>query len=92
MKINKLWILCLLVFCSCGTKNEENIVSRGFERAEQQLSAQLKAIPEPTEYPRTIKDGKLKTTKKNDWSEGFYPDACLMYMNISVMNTGKRLQ
>ena len=42
MKMNKLWILCLLVFCSCGTKNEENIVSYGFERAEQQLSAQLK--------------------------------------------------
>ena len=37
MKMNKLWILCLLVFCSCGTKNEENIVSYGFERAEQNL-------------------------------------------------------
>ena len=79
MKMNKLWILCLLVFCSCGTKNEENIVSYGFERAEQQLSAQLKVIPEPTEYPRTIKDGKLKTTKKNDWTEGFYP-GCLWYI------------
>ena len=66
-------------FCSCGTKNEENIVSYGFERAEQQLSAQLKVIPEPTEYPRTIKDGKLKTTKKNDWTEGFYP-GCLWYI------------
>ena len=56
MKMNKLWILCLLVLCSCGTKNEENIVSRGFERAEQQLSAQLKAIPEPTEYTGNFKD------------------------------------
>lgn len=42
MKINKLWILCLLILCSCSTKNEEDIVSRGFERAELQLSAQLK--------------------------------------------------
>ena len=28
MKINKLWILCLLILCSCSTKNEEDIVSR----------------------------------------------------------------
>lgn len=79
MKINKLWILCLLILCSCSTKNEEDIVSRGFERAELQLSAQLKVLPEPNEYPRTIKDGKLKTTKKNDWTEGFYP-GCLWYV------------
>lgn len=45
MKINKLWILCLLILCSCSTKNEEDIVSRGFERAELQLSAQLKVLP-----------------------------------------------
>lgn len=38
-------------------KNEEDIVSRGFERAELQLSAQLKVVPEPNEYPRTIKAG-----------------------------------
>ncbi len=31
MKINKLRILCLLILCSCSTKNEEDIVSRGFE-------------------------------------------------------------
>ena len=74
MKINKLWILCLLILCSCSTKNEEDIVSRGFERAELQLSAQLKVVPEPNEYPRTIKDGK-----KNDWTEGFYP-GCLWYV------------
>ena len=49
MKINKLWILCLLILCSCSTKNEEDIVSRGFERAELQLSAQLKVVPEPNE-------------------------------------------
>ena len=79
MKINKLWILCLLILCSCSTKNEEDIVSRGFEIAELQLSAQLKVVPEPNEYPRTIKDGKLKTTKKNDWTEGFYP-GCLWYV------------
>ena len=79
MKINKLWILCLLILCSCSTKNEEDIVSRGFERAELQLSAQLKVVPEPNEYPRTIKGGKLKTTKKNDWTEGFYP-GCLWYV------------
>ena len=56
------------------------MVKNGFERAEQQLSAQLQNIPEPVEYPRTInKQGTLKTTKKNDWTEGFYP-GCLWYV------------
>ena len=37
-------------------------------------------MPEATEYPRTIgKDGKLKVTRKNDWTEGFYP-GCLWYV------------
>lgn len=92
MKINKLWILCLLILCSCSTKNEEDIVSRGFERAELQLSAQLKVVPEPNEYPRTIKGGKLKTTKRMIGPKGSIRDVCGMYMNIITMKTGKSLQ
>ena len=80
MKINKLWILCLLILCSCSTKNEEDIVSRGFERAELQLSAQLKVVPEPNEYPRMI------------GPKGSIRDVCGMYMNIITMKTGKSLQ
>lgn len=80
MKIKLLGALSLFVFSSCVGTGKKDIVSVGFERAQQQLSRQLKAVPEPTEYPRTIgKDGKLKATKLNDWTEGFYP-GCLWYV------------
>ncbi|WP_291588762.1 glycoside hydrolase family 88 protein [Bacteroides sp.] len=81
MKIKGLLLFtaCLLMACGGGNK-DANLVDRSFSVAGQHLSAQLEAIPEPTAYPRTIgKDGKLKVTKKKDWTEGFYP-GCLWYM------------
>lgn len=76
------YVLCIsvLVLIACSGGEDTSIVEQGFTRAEQQLSNQLKAVPEATEYPRTIgKDGKLKVTRKNDWTEGFYP-GCLWYV------------
>ena len=76
------YVLCIsvLVLIACSGGEDTSIVEQGFSRAEQQLSNQLKAVPEATEYPRTIgKDGKLKGTRKNDWTEGFYP-GCLWYV------------
>lgn len=81
MKIKELLLFtaCLLMACERGNK-DANLVDRVFSVAGQHLSTQLEAIPEPTAYPRTIgKDGKLKVTKKKDWTEGFYP-GCLWYM------------
>lgn len=81
MKIKGLLLfsLCLLTACGEGRRDGDP-VDKAFTVAEQHLSAQLKAIPEPTAYPRTIgKDGKLKVTKKKDWTEGFYP-GCLWYV------------
>lgn len=81
MKIKGLLLfsVCLLTACGEGRRAEDP-VDQVFAVAEQHLSAQLKAIPEPTAYPRTIgKDGKLKVTKKKDWTEGFYP-GCLWYV------------
>lgn len=75
-------IVCLGAFLfSCkGNKQEADFVVNGFARAEQQLSAQLSELPEPTGYPRTIdRNGNLRVTHKNDWTEGFYP-GCLWYM------------
>lgn len=80
MRTNVFFILSLFILCSCSRQESVNFVSTGYERAEQQLTLQLKAMPEPIAYPRTIdKEGKLKATKKNDWTEGFYP-GCLWYM------------
>lgn len=76
------YVLCIsvLVLIACSGGEDTSIVEQGFTRAEQQLSNQLKAVPEATEYPRTIgKDGKLNVTRKNDWTEGFYP-GCLWYV------------
>lgn len=76
------YVLCIsvLVLIACSGGEDTSIIEQGFTRAEQQLSNQLKAVPEATEYPRTIgKDGKLKVTRKNDWTEGFYP-GCLWYV------------
>lgn len=73
--------MCLSVmFLSCTERNaKDDFVKRGFERAAVQLKAQLKAVPEPTVYPRTLSpEGKLVATPKNDWTEGFYP-GCLWY-------------
>ena len=82
MKLGLIVLTCLAcTLFSCSDKNEsQQWVSSGFDRAEQQLSAQLKAVSEPIVYPRTIrKDGKLRATPINDWTEGFYP-GCLWYM------------
>ena len=88
------YVLCIsvLVLIACSGGEDTSIVEQGFTRAEQQLSNQLKAVPEATEYPRTIgKDGKLKVTRKNDWTV-FIPVVCGMYMNIPTKKIGKRLQ
>lgn len=81
MKIKGLLLLVVCFLAACGKESrDKRMVSEVFSVAEQQLSAQLNTIPEPTAYPRTIgKDGKLKVTKKKDWTEGFYP-GCLWYM------------
>lgn len=81
--MNRIKILLVLLVCaycsSCTEKKQCNMVDEAFFVAEQQLTAQLKAVPEPTAFPRTIKNGELYTTKMNDWTEGFYP-GCLWYV------------
>ncbi len=54
------------IFTSCGeAAKEKDFVETGFTTAEIQLKNQLAAVPEPTEYPRTVdQDGKLNGTKK----------------------------
>lgn len=66
--------------CYQQTPQEDvGMVERGFSVAEQQLSNQLLALPQPTAYPRTMKNGQLHTTALTDWTEGFYP-GCLWYV------------
>lgn len=73
--------LGVMLLTSCSAPSDaEDFVKKGLLRAEEQLTAQLKAVPDPLEYPRTVdEEGRLKTTKRNDWTEGFYP-GCLWYI------------
>ena len=87
------YVLCIsvLVLIACSGGEDTSIVEQGFTRAEQQLYNQLKAVPEATEYPRTIgKDGKLKV--KMTGRKVFIPVVCGMYMNIPTKKIGKKLQ
>ena len=79
MKIKDILLSAACLLVACGSENKD-MVNDSFSVAEKHLTAQLAAIPEPTSYPRTIgKDGKLKVTRKKDWTEGFYP-GCLWYV------------
>ena len=86
MKTTKCFVflaLCTFLFSGCtsgGEKGDKGFVTQGFERAEQQLSAQIEAVPDSTSFPRTMsKDGERVVTRRNDWTEGFYP-GCLWYI------------
>lgn len=81
MKTIGLLIVSSFIVLACGQpkSDELRMVEDRFTVAEQHLNNQLVAVPAPTEFPRTIKDGKLKTTRMNDWTEGFYP-GCLWYI------------
>lgn len=81
MKAIGLFVVSSLIALACGQSKSDELkrIDESFAVAEQHLSNQLAAIPEPTEFPRTIKNGKLKTTRMNDWTEGFYP-GCLWYL------------
>lgn len=76
-----IWIISSLMALSCelSTSSDLKRVDSCFAVAEQHLNNQLVAVPEPVEFPRTIKNGKLRTTRMNDWTEGFYP-GCLWYI------------
>lgn len=66
----------LSTFSTLYGKGDNKIITHSFDRAEQQYTAMLKALPEPTAYPRTTdNNGKLRTTPLNDWTEGFIPAA-----------------
>lgn len=81
MNRKELFLVLLLSLCclSCSDKKHKDWVDNALGIAEKQLAAQLKDVPEPVAFPRTIKNGELYTTKMNDWTEGFYP-GCLWYI------------
>lgn len=70
-------ILFLSLFATLSPisgKGDRKIIAHSFDRAEQQYTGMLKAVPQPTAYPRTTEEnGALRTTALNDWTEGFYP-------------------
>ncbi|MGV8829468.1 MAG: glycoside hydrolase family 88 protein [Breznakibacter sp.] len=49
-------------------------VDGDFDFAVKQTRLMLQTLPDSNAFPRTTaKDGSLKVTRKNDWTEGFFP-------------------
>lgn len=69
----------LIISCNVPRQEEPKMVKSGFEIAEQQLRQQLQKLSGHIEFPRTIKNGKLFTTRLNGWTDGFFP-GCLWYL------------
>jgi chondroitin AC lyase len=68
----------MLLFCfSCNTTKFNT--KHSFSIAQKQYELQNELFPVADKYPRTLKNGKLVTTKLNDWTEGFFP-GCLWYL------------
>lgn len=81
----------LSTFSTLYGKGDNKIITHSFDRAEQQYTAMLKALPEPTAYPRTTdNNGKLRTTPLNDWTEGFYPGSLWYIYENNGQNTWKQ--
>ena len=81
----------LSTFSALYGKGDNKIITHSFDRAEQQYTAMLKALPEPTAYPRTTdNNGKLRTTPLNDWTEGFYPGSLWYIYENNGQNTWKQ--
>lgn len=78
-QLSSFLLACMLFSCTNNKTSETTFVEKGFDRAEVQLSKQIEGITHPTAYPRTIKNGKLRATILNDWTEGFFP-GCLWYL------------
>ena len=85
VKFAAMLFACMLFSCSGNNTQDATFVDTGFERAGVQLGKQIEGIEKPKAYPRTIKNGKLKTTNLHDWTEGFFP-GCLWYMYEFTQN------
>lgn len=80
-KRRPMWMALLIAGLSflCGQLSAQEWLKEDFKRAGEHLSAQLNTVTDSTLFPRTIRNGQLALTRRNDWTEGFYP-GCLWYM------------
>lgn len=76
MKTNTIiTILTILTICSCSSNRNEmsTLVNQSLEVAIQQYKRMANNLQEESKLPRTIKDGKLLTSKPSWWTSGFFP-------------------
>lgn len=77
----------LVMICASLYAQEQNpTLSHAFNRAQELYTDMKQQLPNTSSYPRTVgKDGKLRFTKGNDWTDGFYP-GCLWYLYEYTQN------
>ncbi len=79
MNKNFVLIITLFLFYACATQQEQTeqpiaeVVEEGLEFAVEQYQGMLKALPDSTQNPRTIKNDTIRTIKIRDWTSGFFP-------------------
>jgi len=81
----KLVVLFSVLTISFSCSSLKFKTKQSFSIAEKQYDLQNELFPVADKYPRTVKNGKLVSTKLNDWTEGFFP-GCLWYIYENNQN------
>ncbi len=64
----------LLIACSQTDSKKEQFIQENVTFADAQTNNLINIVKDSTVFPRTSKpDGSLRCTKRNDWTEGFFP-------------------
>ncbi|MGL4493011.1 MAG: glucuronyl hydrolase, partial [Tannerellaceae bacterium] len=64
----------LMIACSQTDTKKEQFIQENVTFADAQTNNLINIVQDSTVFPRTSKaDGSLRCTKRNDWTEGFFP-------------------
>lgn len=84
--------LFIIVLCGYSNKiSKKQFVNQNVDFASRQILPLTNRNPETDGYPRTIKNGTLVSTKRNDWTEGFFPGSLWYVYELTHDNSYKQL-
>lgn len=69
-----LGVVIMATTLACGVTKKRVDVQGDFDFALKQTKLMVKSLPDVNAFPRTTAaDGSFRFTRKNDWTEGFFP-------------------